>query len=551
MLKTLSIKNYAIIESLQIDFDSGFSVITGETGAGKSILLGALSLILGNRTSYHLVKDNSKKCIVEANFDIRKFEIKDFFNQNNIDYENITTIRREINPKRRSRAFINDTPVKLSVIKQLSSKLIDIHSQHQSLDLNDANFQLNVVDAYSKIFHQTDLYKEKFLKYKKKKLELSKIIEKINKANNENDYYKYRFDELNEANLKKNEQKELEQELQLLNNTETIQKHLLDTSVMLTNEENGIAVKLHECISNINNIRNYLYDANSLSKRLESTKIELEDIADEIEIKMIDTEQDPERITILNERLNQIYSLQNKHNVKTIEELISVKDSLFLRINELTSLKESVSKIEKQLSLQHKKLIKISDEISSKRKKAFPYIENKIIEILTKLGMPTANFKISHKKSDNFMPSGRDIINFLFSANAHIDAKKISKIASGGEISRLMLSVKSVIADSIALPTIIFDEIDTGISGDIADKTGNIMKKMSVNMQVINITHLPQVASKAHKHYFVYKVEKNNSTNTNIKILNKKERIIEIAKMLSGENITDAAIKNAKELLKN
>ncbi|MCF6365243.1 MAG: DNA repair protein RecN [Bacteroidales bacterium] len=549
MLKQISIHNYALIESLEIDFEPSYSVITGETGAGKSILLGALSLILGNRADTGILKDKEKKCIVEAEFDIQRYSMKVFFDKNDIDYDEITHVRREISPTGRSRAFINDTPVTLNILKDLSVQLTDIHSQHQNLNLNDNSFQLNVLDAFAKLIPKVNFYKEHYLKYQKIKKEYQKLIERAQQEKSELDYLQFRFDELEEAKLTLGEQSEIESELKQLNHAEEITQNLATSFSELSDDDNGVLKNLSESISSLKQIQSFFNKAEGLIERLESTKIELDDISNELETLSGDIENNPERVEFLKERIDTIYALQNIHKVSSIEELISIKDDLQNKLDDITSFDAQISEKEKLLKEQEAKITRLADELSKGRREASGKLETHIINILQKLGMPSAKFKISQKTVPEFTETGRDYISFLFSANKHSEVQEIASIASGGEISRLMLSIKSVISDSMALPAIIFDEIDTGVSGDIAEKIGNIMKEMSENMQVISITHLPQVAARADYHYKVYKIEDEYDTRTDIKKLNQEERIKELATMLSGENVTDAALKNAEELL--
>ncbi len=551
MLKHLSIQNYALIEKLEINFEAGYSVITGETGAGKSILLGALSLILGNRAETNVLKNKEKKCTVEAEFDIQRYSLKVFFDKNDIDYDEITIIRREIMPGGRSRAFVNDTPVTLNVLKDLSVQLTDIHSQHQNLNLNDNKFQMNVLDAFAKLFSLLKTYRENFYKYQNIKKEHQLLISRAEKEQAEFEYFQFQFDELEEAKLKAGEQSEIENELNELNHTEEIKENISVAFTLLSEEENGIINRLRESISALKSISRYFDKAKKLSERLESSKIETEDIAAELELLSEDIEYNPERINFLKERIDLIYSLQNKHKVETVEELIEIKNDLQLKLDDISSFDIQIREKEKKLIEQKKRLTEYAEKLTKGRQEASKKLENEIIVILNRLGMPSAKFKIRQDTTDDFTENGKDFISFLFSSNKHSEVQEISTVASGGEISRLMLAIKSVIADSMALPAIIFDEIDTGVSGEIAEKIGQIMKEMSESMQVISITHLPQVAAKADFHYKVYKIEDEFDTRTDIKRLNSDERIKELATMLSGENITDAALRNAEELLKN
>ena len=550
MLKQIHIQNYALIENLTIDFEAGYSVITGETGAGKSILLGALSLILGNRADTGILKNKEKKCVIEAEFDIQRFSLKVFYDKHDIDYDELTIVRREISPNGRSRAFVNDTPVNLSVLKDLSVQLTDIHSQHQNLNLNDKSFQLNVLDAFADLIPKRDDYKKDFLNFLKIKKEYKELIERAEKEKKELEFLQFQFDELENAKLQIDEQAEIEVELKQLNHAEEIVESLTSSFSVLSDDEAGVVNNLRASIASLKQIQSFFEKANALSERLESTKIEIDDIANELEILAEDVEHNPERAEFLKERIDTVYSLQNKHKVQSVKELIAIKDDLQNKLNDITSFDFQISEKEKQLNEIKEIVDSKASKLSKGRIEASLKLEKRIIEILQKLGMPSAKFKVNIETSETFTDTGKDNISFLFSANKHSDVQEISNIASGGEISRLMLSIKSVISDVMALPTIIFDEIDTGVSGDIAEKIGNIMKAMSENMQVISITHLPQVAAKADFHYKVYKIDNDSDTQTNIIKLNEQERIKELATMLSGENITDAAIRNAEELLK-
>lgn len=550
MLKQIHIQNYALIENLKIDFNAGYSVITGETGAGKSILLGALSLILGNRADTGILKDKEQKCVVEAEFDIQRFSLKVFYDKYDIDYDELTIIRREISPSGRSRAFINDTPVNLSVLKDLSVQLTDIHSQHQNLHLNDNSFQLNVLDAYAGLKSELEDYKKDYFEYLKIKKEYKQLIERAEKEKKDYEFLQFQFEELEKANLKAEEQKEIEAELKQLNHAGEIIESLTSSFSVLSDEDAGVVNNLRLSISSLKQIQSFFEKANSLNTRLESAKIEIEDIANELEILAEDVEHNPERAEFLKERIDIIYSLQNKHKVSSVEELISIKDNLQLKLDDITSFDGQISEMKENLSIKLQIIENKADVISKSRAGSSKKLEDGIIDILQKLGMPSAKFKVKQENTESLTETGKDKISFLFSANKHSEPQEISNIASGGEISRLMLAIKSVISDTMALPVIIFDEIDTGVSGDIAEKIGNIMKAMSENMQVISITHLPQVASRADFHFKVYKVESERDTQTNIVKLTEQERINELATMLSGENITDAALKNAEELLK-
>ncbi len=549
MIKSLSITNYALIDELEIDFSKGFSIITGETGAGKSILMGALALITGQRADTGVLKKTDKKCVVEGNFLLDGYGLHGFFEENELDYALESILRREISPAGKSRAFINDTPVNLNTLKELSFKLIDIHSQHQNLNLNQSEFQLKVVDSYAGNTNLLEEYQSVYTKYKKLKKELEDLKSQAAKSKDDFDYLSFRFDELEKAKLIEGEQEELEEEAKTLNNTEEIQRNLAIIHNLLNEDEFSVLVKIKEAYLAANRIKNVFSKIEPIEERLNSSFIELKDIAEEVELTLSNIEFNPERIEYVNSRLDLIYSLQKKHNVLSIAELIKVKDELDEKLQNISSFEERINKLNKKVEETKSKVKDISEDLSKKRIKSFEKIEKYVSTQLKDLGMPDATFKINREGLSEFSQSGIDKISFLFSANANIPAQNINKVASGGEISRLMLSIKSLLSKSISLPTIIFDEIDTGVSGDIADRMASIMKKMSENMQVISITHLPQVAAKGDTHYLVFKEKINQTDTTNIKKVKGEERIKELAKMLSGENITKEAIENAKVLL--
>lgn len=551
MLKQLSVQNYALIDKLEVEFTDGLTIITGETGAGKSILLGALGLIAGTRADSQSLQDKTKKCIIEASFNIKEYDLTDFFESNELDYEAITNIRREINPEGKSRAFINDTPVTLNQLKELGERLIDIHSQHQTLSLNGADFQLSVVDAFAKHYDLLLQYKEEFSLFKSKEKQLNQLVEKEAQAKKDLDYYQFQFNELEDANLKADEQSVLEQELETLNNAEDIKLNLSKASLALNGGEQNLISSLNEIKVLLNSMSKFKPEIAELSTRINSSFLELKDITNELESLEQDIVYDPKRIEILNEKLDAIYRLQQKHNVKSVEELIAIKDELSNKLLDFNSLEAEIEKVKTELDKLNKSLSVKSKSLSDNRKKAIPKIEKEIASLLSSLAMPNAELKINLSSTEIFTNSGIDKINFMFSANKGSEFKELNKVASGGELSRLMLSIKSLIAQLTALPTIIFDEIDTGVSGDVADKVGSIMDVMAKKMQVITITHLPQIASKGQSHLFVYKEDRSNKTYSSIKKLNPEERIQEIAKMLSTGSPTAAAISNAKELLKN
>ncbi|MDK2978591.1 MAG: repair protein RecN [Bacteroidales bacterium] len=551
MLQSLNVHNYALINELTIDFNKGLNIITGETGAGKSILMGALSLILGQRADTSVLKDKSKKCIVEAKFNIKPYRLKTFFDENDLDYDDITIIRREITDNGKSRAFINDTPVNVSVLKDLSTHLVDIHSQHESLLLGDENFQMALVDSFAghhALLHQ---YYEKYEEYHQIQSEYNQFISNAEKAKSDLDYLQFQYDQLEALKLNEGEQEELEEELEKLNHAEEIKLNLSKSFQLLNEEEFSVISNLKEAKNALNAIAKYLKESEDLNQRMESAYIELQDISHEIEQLNESIEYDPARIEFIRERLDSIYAQQQKHKVATIGELLQIKTDLETQIEHINSFDFRFDELKKKLELKKNELIQLAQQISKNRKQIIPDLEQKITRTLVLLGMPNAAFKIEQVPVNEFLPTGNEIIKFMFSANKNVAPEEIEKVASGGEISRLMLSLKSILVENKILPTIIFDEIDAGTSGEIADKMGVIIKQMSSKMQVINITHLPQIASKADFHYLVYKQDNHQTTNTYIKLLDKDERVNEIAKMLSGKELTDAAIQNAKVLLGN
>ena len=552
MLSHLSISNYALIDELEIDFRDELTIITGETGAGKSILLGALSLILGKRADTQSLLDKTKKCVVEGTFNIKDYGYHDFFSSNELDYDDHTVIRREINQNGKSRAFINDTPVNLELLKELGESLIDVHSQHKTLTLQESKFQLTYIDAYIQHDDLLNDYKNDFILYNRLTTELTGLLEKESQSKLDQDYFQFQFDELNNANLSDyDEQEKLEKELEMLNHSEEIKINLSKASIALLSGENNLTSELKEISNIISKVALIYQEVEEISKRIESCNIELKDIANEIESAEQKIIFSTERINEINERLDLIYHLQQKHRVSTINELINVKNNISEKLTSITTLDFQIEKLKKQISEIEKKLIISSTEITKNRKKAIPGIEKGVVEVLKNLAMSNAEFKISLSLLNEFSINGKDKVIFLFNANKGGELKELSKVASGGELSRLMLSIKSLISVKQLLPTIIFDEVDQGVSGDIADKVGNILLKMSQSMQVLTITHLPQIAGKGTSHLLVYKESDEKNTYTRITSLKEKERISEIAKMLSGNELTKAALENAKALLKN
>jgi DNA repair protein RecN (Recombination protein N) len=551
MIQLLSIENYAIIDNLEIGFNKGLSIITGETGAGKSIILGALSLILGKRADISILKDKNRKCIVEGTFDIREYHFESFFSENDLDYEDYTILRREISPNGKSRSFINDSPVNLNILKDLGLKFIDIHSQHQNLNLGNSQFQLKVIDAYSKSEELLGNYREQFLLYKNLVKEYNNLSEKSQQSQADTDYYNFQYEQLNAARLKEDEQEELELELERLKHAEEIKSSLNNSAYLLDGDEKTILTSLNEIKSSIGKILQYYPDVTDLGERIESSYIEMKDIANELESLAERVDIDPKRLEAVNERLDLIYSLQQKHKVSSVQELIAIREAFLEKINEVSSYETRLEELQKKVRDCRNKLDNMAGRLTGQRRNSIENIEQEITGLLVDLGIPNGKFKIHHETLDDYTMNGRDSIQFLFSANKNIQMQEISRIASGGELSRLMLSIKSLLSGSSDMPTIIFDEIDMGVSGEIADKVGNIIDKMSAGIQIINITHLPQVASKGDYHYLVYKSDEGKTTTAHIKLLSNEERHIEIARMLSGEELTEAAMKNARELLKN
>jgi DNA repair protein RecN (Recombination protein N) len=550
MLIKLFVQNYALIKELDVDLENGLTIITGETGAGKSILLGALSLILGTRADSSVLLDKNEKCIVEGTFRIEEYELNEFFSSNELDYEAVTTLRREINPAGKSRAFINDTPVTVNLIKELGERLIDIHSQHQTLMLNDNSFQLNLIDSFSGTARLKNQYRETYSNWRKLKKEYGDVKEKAEKNRADLEYYQFQFNQIEEAKLIQGEQTELEAEQELLGHTEEIKLSLSTSSNLFFAEGISILTMLREVKTNIERIRTFLPESESLLSRTESTIIELDDIASEIEKLGISIEADPQRLAQVNNRLDIIYSLIQKHHLNDLNDLLKKKDEIKDLIDSIVSSDERLNELEVLLEKETKSLKVIAEDMSGNRRSVLPEIELRITELLKLLGIPNAKFRITLTQSQEYNSSGIDHADFLFSANKQIAPENLAKIASGGELSRVMLSLKSLLTRNNNLPTIIFDEIDAGVSGEVADKVGQILSGMGKYMQVINITHLPQVASRGTRHYHVYKDDTDNSTFTRVKLLSPEERILEVARLLSGSEVTETAMKNARELLK-
>ena len=549
MLTQLSINNYALINKLSIDFSSGLSIITGETGAGKSILLGALGLVLGNRADLSSLKDISQKCIVEAKVAISNYNLEDFFNEVDLDYEPETIIRREILPSGKSRAFVNDTPVTLSVLNQLRTKLIDVHSQHQTMQLSDNNFQFSILDALAKNQARIASYKRGFFQLNKLKRELSKLEATQLEANQQYDYNLHLYKELEEAKVKIDEQTILEERLDKLNNIEDIRNNLSEALELTINEEIGIRTLLNTLENRLTKISSFSKEYQEISERVTSIKIEIDDIITELENANESVEFNPNEVEKINDRLQLLYNLQKKHAVNSNKDLITVFEELSEKVGVVESAEEVINKKQEEIDAVLEKLDKVAGLIMKARTTSIPKLIRELHALLTDLGMENARFSIKIKPTNNYFSNGKDELELLFSANKGGNFGELKKVASGGELSRIMLSVKKVLSENTQLPTIIFDEIDTGVSGEVSNKIAAIMQKMSNNMQVIAITHLPQIAAKGSSHYKVYKKEINGVTTTNLKQLTSEERIVEIAEMLSGKNISDSALTHAKQLL--
>jgi len=551
MLCNLVVENYALISKLEIEFRKGLTIITGETGAGKSILLGALSLILGKRADTSVLYEKSKKCIVEGTFDLTGYGLSDFFENNHIDYDDQTIIRREISATGKSRAFINDVPVNLELLTELGNKLIDIHSQYQNLDLANSSFQMKVIDSYAKADKALDDYRNRFNIYRTALKSFEQLSDEASKSRTEYDYLTFQYTQLDEAKLKEGEQEELETEQEKLTHAEEIKTGLTHASLLLKGEGDSVVRQLKDSLSAINRITRFLPGSAVIASRIDSAYIEIKDIAHEIDGLNSQLAFEPELLAGINDRLNVIYNLEKKHRVSALSELIALRDQLKEKISTINSYDSNLLELRKKLDQAYENMKASADRLSMIRKKSLPAFEKHITSMLLEVGIPNAAFRIELSSSEEFSWNGSDTVRFQFSANRNMSAQDISRVASGGEISRLMLCIKSLMSDSTGLPAIIFDEIDTGVSGDIAERVGNIIYRMSEKMQIINITHLPQVASKGKSHFLVYKTDEGKTTITRIKLLNAEERLIEIAKMLSGEEITPAAMENARVLLGN
>jgi len=549
MLNSLRIQNFALIEKTDVHFTSGLTVITGETGAGKSILLGALGLTLGNRTDVNTLHDKTKKCIIEAQFNIKEYQLTSFFEFNKLDFEENTTLRREITPDGKSRAFINDTPTTLAVLKELGEHLIDIHSQHETLLLKETSFQFELIDAFAKTTGLVVDYKKQFSALQKLKKQLDEYISQELKAKKELDYFQFQFNELEEANIQVNVLKLYEEESRTLENAEFIKSMLVKSSMAINGGDENILSALNIVKQQLQSISKFGKQFVDLYERILSLSIELKELANDVDSCEEVIVYDHIRLEEINVQLDKLNRLLKKHGVNSEEELLAIKNDIEHKLQQFSSLELKIEKSQKEILALEKQCKTLAKELSEKRQQSIFNIEQNIKGMLSNLSMTNAQFKIELKQQDSLTSNGIDSVVFLFTANKGAEFKELHKTASGGELSRLMLCLKALLAERVSLPTIIFDEIDSGVSGDVGDKIGNILFAMGQSMQVITITHLPQMASKGSNHLFVYKQDTKNKTISNIKVLSQEERVEEIAKMLSTGIPTETAIKNAKELL--
>ncbi len=549
MLQKLSIRNYALIDSLEMDFRQGLTVMTGETGAGKSIILGALSLILGQRADAKLAKDATQKTVVEGVFDISRYALKSIFERDDIDYDDTTILRREILPSGKSRSFINDTPVSLSLMREIGAHLIDIHSQHQNLILSDNRFQLNMIDMWAEDKSLFVQYLETYNHYKKLLAELSRLEKVVDESRKEEEYIRFQYNQLYEAALQKGESALLEEEQETLSHAEEIKSSLYSVIELLDGEDVGVVARLKEVTMALRSLQRVFSAAEPIHNRLESSLIELRDILSELESHQERVAVDPERLRQVEQRLDMLYSLQHKHRTNTIDALIELRDELESRLHEIDTSDENILQLRKNIKLCETDLEAVGKALSVARHDYSDILTEKLIQRAMPLGMPHLSFEVEWTPKEKPDADGVETVRFLFSANKNRPLQPISEVASGGEISRLMLTLKSLAAEVSSMPTIIFDEIDTGVSGEIADKMGQIMADMAQNMQVIAITHLPQVASRGSQHYRIFKNDEGDTTHTCIEWLDNDKRVQEIARMLSGAQVTEAAVTNARELL--
>lgn len=550
MLRSLYIQNYALIEKLDISFGAGFSVITGETGAGKSIILGAIGLLLGQRAEVKAIRQGASKCVIEARFDISAYGMEPFFEDNELEYEEECILRREVYASGKSRAFINDTPASLVQMKELGEQLIDVHSQHQNLLLNKEGFQLNVLDILSHNDEQLSTYQSLYREWKQAQQELADLIARAEQNKADEDYIRFQLEQLEEANLSAGEQEELEQETDMLSHAEEIKAGLFRVGQLLTSDEGGLLAGLKESLNTMLGLQKVYSPATELAKRLESTYIELKDVSQEVSSQEEDVEFNPDRLEEVNDRLNLIYTLQQKHRATTVEELLALAEEYAAKLAAITSYDERIGELTTLCDTLYNKVRKQAAVLTKARTGAAREVEKQMASRLVPLGMPNVRFQVEMGIRKELGVHGEDTVNFLFSANKNGSLQNISSVASGGEIARVMLSIKAMIAGAVKLPTIVFDEIDTGVSGEIADRMADIMQEMGEqDRQVISITHLPQIAARGCVHYKVYKQDNETETNSHIRRLADEERVEEIAHMLSGATLTEAALNNAKALL--
>lgn len=549
MLTALAIKNYALIEDIRVDFGEGLTIITGETGAGKSILLGALALLLGKRADLGSVRDPEKKCIIEGHFLVADYGLEEVFGKNDLDYDPHTIIRREILPSGKSRAFVNDTPVALAQLQALAPHLIDVHSQHETLEVVSENFQMEVIDAVAGNFDLLELYRTQREAFREISDKLDSFRRQRENALKELDYNTFLHQELREANLRKLDQQQLEESYEMLNNAEAIKEALLQVYQSMESEERGILYSAKEARQVLGRIRSFSKAYDSLWERLNSTIIEMEDISNEIGHLADTVDADPELLLQVNESLQTIHKLQQKHGVSTIAELVAIEDELGEKVNTTLGYDKQIENLEEQQTRQRQLTLETSQRLHRQRKEAIPLLKEKLEEILAPLGLPNARFRFELTASEDFKSNGTDSLQLLFTANKGLAFGMLKKVASGGELSRIMLAIKAVLADYKKLPTIVFDEIDTGVSGEIANKMALILKQMSKSRQLLSITHLPQIAARGDHHFKVYKQDVDQVTSTHLSLLGEQERLVEIAQMLGGKKVSEAAMANARELL--
>ncbi|MGE5349915.1 MAG: DNA repair protein RecN [Actinomycetota bacterium] len=550
MLRRLTVRNYAIIKDLDMEFGDGFTIITGETGAGKSILLGALGLVLGERADTSVLLSHDEKCIVEACFNIRGYDLTALFEANEVDYDDEAVIRREITPAGKSRAFLNDTPVNLGLLRELGSRLIDVHSQHETLLLGTSMFQMRVADAYAGTTVLAGDYSRAWSRYLSAGREYEEAARNIEKVKADYSYYSHQLDEFRAVNLSDGEQETLEMEQEMLTNASEIKEALATVTSALGGEEISALSLLRAARSSLSRIAAWLPEAGELEKRLETQLIDLNDISYESERLNDRIMADPGRLEYVSRRLDTVYSLMQKHRCKDINELLAVQRRVEASVDASAGTDEKIEILEKNRDLAYNEVNDLAVRLSRTRGEAATPLGREITGMLRRLGMPHARFEVSVRQLESPGPAGIDALDFLFSANRQVEPEELSKCASGGELSRVMLCLKSVLANSSGLPAIIFDEIDSGVSGEVASMVGSILSEMGKSMQVINITHLPQVAARGRIHYHVYKEESDHSTITRVRLLNEDDRVMEVARLLSGSTVTDAALRNARELMK-